>query len=440
VNLPAAQQTAGTINLPAGYYQVLVSLTKSGEYAGFPEIIHIYTGLTSSLAAQTFTDADFAAPEPVSALELSGTFTRPVTGQAPAASLNAAQYTGTIAWNPAVSGTFAASTPYTATVSLTAKPGYTFTGVAANAFTYTGAATVTNSANSGEVTIGFAATTSTGGQAGTSYGVDDGVIAVTADPADKTIKQGAAADLILTVPGGYTVTGWYIDGANVPALGTAATVTLDADDYDAKTHRVSVFVTKDGRPYSWSDTFTVEAAGGGPTPLNLAEFIAAAQAVTPNTPDTPVTLALDPSVSITDTTAMGSLRTTLAGLNGQYIVIDLSAYTFTLLQYEGNFNDVLTANAVVGVILPSTLVMIDTDAFTNIITGTAGLRSITIPAGVTAINTAFYMCSNLTRVTFEGNSAVVDAYAFTYNFMAVYNAASPKAGTYVLTGTTWSKE
>ena len=79
---------------------------------------------------------------------------------APTAITETAQYTGTIAWSPAlVSGYFnsAPGTVYTATITLTAKAGYTLTGVAANFFTVAGATSVSNAANSGVVTAVFPA-------------------------------------------------------------------------------------------------------------------------------------------------------------------------------------------------------------------------------------------------------------------------------------------
>jgi len=80
----------------------------------------------------------------------------PVKGVTPArAIIENAQYSGTVTWSPDVLGTFASTTEYTATITLTAKRGYTFQGVAANFFTVEGAASVRNSANSGVVTAVF---------------------------------------------------------------------------------------------------------------------------------------------------------------------------------------------------------------------------------------------------------------------------------------------
>jgi hypothetical protein len=78
--------------------------------------------------------------------------------------INTTQYTGIIEWKTSggaafTDDTFAAATVYKALVTLTAMSGYTFTGVAANSFTYT-TATATNAVNSGTVTITFPATAS----------------------------------------------------------------------------------------------------------------------------------------------------------------------------------------------------------------------------------------------------------------------------------------
>ena len=70
---------------------------------------------------------------------------KPVFGEAPLTTVDTAQFSGPVAWSPAVSGSFA-GVAYTATISLTAKAGYTFNGVAANAIDVVGATTVTHEA------------------------------------------------------------------------------------------------------------------------------------------------------------------------------------------------------------------------------------------------------------------------------------------------------
>jgi hypothetical protein len=76
------------------------------------------------------------------------------------------QYVGIVAWSAgggAHSGLFEAGTVYTATATLTATSGWTFSGVAANAFSHTGATSIKSGGNGDgtyTVTIVFPATTS----------------------------------------------------------------------------------------------------------------------------------------------------------------------------------------------------------------------------------------------------------------------------------------
>ena len=67
------------------------------------------------------------------------------------------QFAGTVAWSPSAVA-FNYATVYTATITLKAKVGYTFDGVAENFFTAAGAASVSNAANSGVVTAVYPAT------------------------------------------------------------------------------------------------------------------------------------------------------------------------------------------------------------------------------------------------------------------------------------------
>ena len=81
--------------------------------------------------------------------------TVPATGATPVTEITeTAQYTGTVTWAPDHS-TFAGETVYTATITLTAKTGFTLTGVTENFFTVADATTDTNPANSGVVTAVF---------------------------------------------------------------------------------------------------------------------------------------------------------------------------------------------------------------------------------------------------------------------------------------------
>ena len=85
--------------------------------------------------------------------------TAPFAGATPVSTITETpEYTGTVTWSPAASPTFSYSQVYTATITLAAKSGYTFDGVAADTFTVTGATTVHNLVNAGVVTATFPAT------------------------------------------------------------------------------------------------------------------------------------------------------------------------------------------------------------------------------------------------------------------------------------------
>jgi hypothetical protein len=85
--------------------------------------------------------------------------TAPATGATPQTSTSSnGQFTTTISWSPSAT-TFAATTAYTATVTITPDAGYTLTGVSGNFFTLNGnAATTANTANSGVFTYLFPGT------------------------------------------------------------------------------------------------------------------------------------------------------------------------------------------------------------------------------------------------------------------------------------------
>ena len=142
--------------------------------------------------------------------------TVPVRGSIPVSSITeTAQYTGTVAWNPAHS-TFAANTVYTATITLTPKAGYGLDGVTANCFTVAGAALVSNAADSGVITAVFPATAATpnnnsgndGGNSGSTGGSGGTNTTPTTPPAQQqqpqtsTTVNNAAATLSATAAAG----------------------------------------------------------------------------------------------------------------------------------------------------------------------------------------------------------------------------------------------
>ncbi len=85
--------------------------------------------------------------------------TVPVKNQAPDMTVDeTSQYTASITWSPTPpGGKFRNNVVYTATITLTAKTGYTLSGVPADYFTVAGATSVTNNAGAGIVTAVFPA-------------------------------------------------------------------------------------------------------------------------------------------------------------------------------------------------------------------------------------------------------------------------------------------
>jgi formylglycine-generating enzyme required for sulfatase activity len=137
----------------------------------------------------------------VNLLDLTGKVTAPVTGAAPDTTINTVQYTGTVEWQTgggaSFSGNFVTGTAYQAMVTLTAKTGYSFAGVAADSFTHDGAASITsimNGADSGTVTIRFpnlfATPAQYRGMASLSGGTITGNNAYAASDGDTLFKAG----------------------------------------------------------------------------------------------------------------------------------------------------------------------------------------------------------------------------------------------------------
>jgi hypothetical protein len=434
-------QNANAIPLAPGYYYVRVSLTKDSEEAGLTETIHIYTGLTSALPAKTYTAADFAVLVAVSDLALESLFDAPAAGVAPDTTLTGDEYTGTIAWAPTVSGVFAGTTTYTATVTLTAKPGYTFEGVAANAFSYAGAASAANTADSGVVTIVFPATGNVMGSQNVSWAlIDYSDIPVTGYTATPTLTQGGAT-LTLSVTG-YDNVAWHVDG-NSTAAETGDSITLDGDDYSVKPHSLTVQATKNGIPFARVLAFTVEAAagggggGGGVALADLTAYIADLAANTAETPHT-VVLAAGTYDDYFSTTNIETLKTALA--QNRYIVLDISGVTSFPNAISGSASPASSdfnyfANSyIVEVVLPSTIVSISYDSFYGV-----GLKKITIPVSVTSISGySFDTCSALAEVTFLSASVSMESNSFQGDLKTPYESGG--AGTYVKSSGTWSKQ
>ena len=133
--------------VPAGTYNgVSYEETDYETYVGWYDEI-VYLNLIRTGAAGTT----------VTLLNILG-IPPPVTGETPVyAVTETEQYTGTVTWSPN-HNPFSQDNVFTATIKLYTKPGFTMLGVSANSFTVTGATSVSNPADIGEITAQFPVT------------------------------------------------------------------------------------------------------------------------------------------------------------------------------------------------------------------------------------------------------------------------------------------
>lgn len=161
LGLPSDSSTVNTQAVVAAALTIVNTAvytpSKDKNIAGYTEItISAVTAPSRDLTVAIF---GLEEAERVTVTEPAiGGVTAPVVGETPVTAITEGkQFTGTVTWSPEVS-TFAASTVYTATITLTPEAGYKLDGVAANFFTVAGATSVSNGANSGVVTAVFPAT------------------------------------------------------------------------------------------------------------------------------------------------------------------------------------------------------------------------------------------------------------------------------------------
>jgi hypothetical protein len=143
----------------------------------------------------------------------------PAIGETPVSAITeTTQYTGTVTWDGDWSWSpyFGGNKAYTATITLTAKSGYTFAGVSEDFFTVSGSSVSQNSPDSGVVTAVFPVTTSVSvgdstlggyvayilqpGDSGYIAGEQRGLIAAAANQSD-SISWAEAAFQSTSVPG-----------------------------------------------------------------------------------------------------------------------------------------------------------------------------------------------------------------------------------------------
>jgi hypothetical protein len=158
---PGTQYTAEVILTPApGYY---FSGSIEVKHTGATPSTQSFTADADGAWKNTFTFPPTAAATKVNDLDLTYRIPQPQAGNTAVFSFEASQYTGSVEWNQGLTSngnkSFQLGTAYTATVTLKAKPGFTFTGITANDFFHNGASTVslTGSGDSERIVIVFPA-------------------------------------------------------------------------------------------------------------------------------------------------------------------------------------------------------------------------------------------------------------------------------------------
>jgi hypothetical protein len=147
----------------------LFRATRSFEYpAGAVDIAPLANTDPDDRVLSPVTYKATKRPVTISDLNLTLYIPKPINKMMPVSSFAGSQYTGRVDWKNTATqvvpvGPFEAGEEYTAEVSLIPAIGYTFRGVGPNGFIHTGAASITNSAGSGLVSIGFSAAPTVGG-------------------------------------------------------------------------------------------------------------------------------------------------------------------------------------------------------------------------------------------------------------------------------------
>lgn len=151
--------------------------------------------------------------------EISG-IVAPVLGAVPVYTITETpQYTGTVRWDGGWdwSPRFGGQKAYTATITLTAKTGYTLIGVAGNFFTVSGTSVAaTNSANSGLITAVFPATASVGAIGNSALG---GKVAYILQSGDPGYVAGEQRGLIAATDDQGSGMKWAVEAYQSTAVG-----------------------------------------------------------------------------------------------------------------------------------------------------------------------------------------------------------------------------
>jgi hypothetical protein len=259
-NTLADKGLTGNKPLDPGIYMVRLTLEWGYLKAGLTEVVHIYSGVESILEKR-YEETDFTSEKPITNTNLTNMFAAPKWGMTAEITFTGnEQYSGSINWTPslAANNVFKTETAYTANVTLRAKPGWTFKGMAANSFSYEGADSVTSSEAMGDtdnmltVYVNFPAT----GSEQYEITVTAALEAIIVEGDLTGISISASTPRTFTAKAGYTDIKWYVDGSTT-LLSSENSITIEASAYDPGGHSVTVTGIKDGKRYSQSIPFTV---------------------------------------------------------------------------------------------------------------------------------------------------------------------------------------
>ncbi|MDR2305467.1 MAG: leucine-rich repeat domain-containing protein [Treponema sp.] len=403
-------------------------------------------------------------PETVTSLDLTAHIPAPVTGETPVTSVNDAQYTGAVVWKAGdmvFSGNFAEDTVYAAVIGLTAAEGYGFTGLGANAFSHSGAGSISSAADSGMVTITFPVTGpgSPSGTTVTSLDLTAHIPApVTGETPVTSVSDTQYTGTIVWKAGGYVRGGKFLANTIYAAelsLTAAAGYTFQGLPADVFSHSGAASITSAADSGTVTLVFPVtgatESSFSGPF-SDLAEMKAYLQSLPANTPGTPHTIALEGALESFSKNGdwLGGVFENLEA--GKYVALDLSACTGTtipavpgpstrenlsaktLLLVSVSLPDGLTdigkyafysCTGLPTVSLPDTLTGIGIRAFSF-----SGLTEISLPAGITTLGgSAFQDCAGLTTADLSGyTGATLPDYLF-YNCTSLTTVILPSAVT-----------
>jgi len=409
---PALSGSSGTIT----------SLTNGTNYRLSLKAVSAI-GASAASAAQAFTPAASAYANAV----VSGV-SSPAVGASPVSAVTSSStYTGSISWSGSPT-TFGPGTSYTATITLSPRSGYTFSGVPANYFTVSGATSVSNNANSGVITavfpatgdvpdaptnvvatrtgsttgtVDFVAPVSDGGSAITGYAVTafgDNTVTVNVGP---NVRQVTLTGLIATSQYGVSVTAINANGSSSEAW---TNNNLAPGPYDASTGDGSIYCTTDGQ---------TDGAGYVVAVSHAVEYGMDCQGalVIPSG----VTLIDEESLYGEDGITSISIPNTVTSI-GDYAMANM--YGLTSLTIPDSVTSIGNGafrrmNNLTSLTIGSGITEISYRAFDR----ATSLVSLGIPATVTTIdNLAFSGLSNLTTLTLPEGLVSIGDYAFSNAF------------------------